>query len=151
MGLLEKISAVDLSTRLEKNQTPQPAPVENATNSNGKPSARCPVCLAAGRREPYGRHFWRDSYGYWHCTECELPATLAQVREEISLRPESDNGNFQSDDPEILTLGDEAPVAFRGRWRAFLDFAGRWGWEPVDEHGLPIVSQKKRWWLREAV
>jgi hypothetical protein len=78
MDLLEKLAGNDLASRLEKNAVPQKT-VDKKNGSGNRPAAPCPV----GHPPPYGRHFWLDAYGSWHCTECCPPATLAQVRDEV--------------------------------------------------------------------
>jgi hypothetical protein len=75
MGLMEKIL-----------EPPKVLPVKNSTKEILRPTKPC----GAGCKPPYGRHFWRDTYGQWHCTECDPPAAYAMVKEEFLLPREGE-------------------------------------------------------------
>ncbi len=53
-----------------------------AQSTSKKKISTVPVEPCRKHQPPYGRHFWRDSFGTWRCTECFPPAALAMVREQ---------------------------------------------------------------------
>ena len=89
MSLLKKMLAADISTKIEKSITPQQAEVEDP--SIRRPTAPCPK----NHTPPAGRHFWLDTFGCWHCTECDPPAVVAMVRDQVLIA--RDAGNALSD------------------------------------------------------
>lgn len=93
MSLIEKIQANSLLARLEKtkpenHQAKKPEPETESLGPGPQlridgPLAPCPTC-----RPPFGRTFWRDAYGAWHCWGCDPPAAQAQVRDECEFQPD---------------------------------------------------------------
>lgn len=75
-----------------------------------RPSQPCP----AGHTLPYGLHHWRDCYGNWRCTECDPPAALAMVREEMLVGSEIENAKSKIDDWGIILAIEipGEPIAF---------------------------------------
>lgn len=123
--------------------------LRNLESKKISPASRCPACIAVGRPSAYGRHYWRDAYGTWHCTECEPPAVLAMVREEVLIDPDGPDGGKNTDGkphgPKIIQAElSQFPRSVAGEWRERPDHAGRWGLERV---GLPEWA---RWWARVA-
>lgn len=165
MGILEKIARNSVVTKLEKMQaapreensdpgtcdekkssttTPDRAkasmlssPSSMAAESTGRPIARCVVC-----QPPYGRHFWRDAYRTWHCTQCDPPAALAFVREEF-LFPEFPDAHEIDTEKIILTADGETPEFFQGEWAWLSDGFGNWGWEKTN------LAERHRWWRQK--
>lgn len=103
-----------------------------------RPAARCKICS-----QPYGRHYWRDSYGFWRCTQCHPPAATVMVRDQVlvpvdGLSVGQSEGELalvaSSDGGGEFVAGEEFPAYARGRWRYYED---RWGrhWERVTFSG----------------
>ncbi len=99
MSILEKISAADITTRIENSFVPQ-------VQDDERPAARCEK-----HPEPYGRHFWRDAYGNWNCTECHPPAVLASVCGEW-LVEETETANAEKPHEEEILHQDVFPPGF---------------------------------------
>jgi hypothetical protein len=104
--------------------SPNNPTVKAAEPTTRRPTDRCPICPS-----PYGRHFWRDSYGFWRCTQCHPPAAVAMVREQCLVSDGGPNGTggeqlaLIASSGEIVA-GEAFPAYARGRWRYYED---RWG------------------------
>ena len=115
--------------------TENPQPHEPAT-----PSVRCPRC-AVERPEPYGRAWWRDAYGSWHCAACNPPAAPGQVREQFLVEVR----------PDPVVSGPQAPAGWGGLWAILEAAGGTPGWERVLADGRPETAQAARWWHAEGL
>ena len=101
MGILSKILAGEISAPAEKTIP------ENS--SAKKPAEICPNC-----KPPYGQHFWMDVFRRWHCTECDPPAAVSMVRDQVLLSLPNNAGGSTSDSndwglPGIQILGIRNP------------------------------------------
>jgi len=116
-----------------QNNSPSKPIVKAPKPTTRRPTTQCPVCLP-----PYGRHYWRDTYGTWRCTQCHPPAIMAMVREQCLVGDGGVDGAqgeqpaliASSDGSSEIVAGEEFPAYARGRWRYYED---RWGrhWERI--------------------
>ena len=102
MGILSKITAGESAEK-------KPAAMNKTTLEpfNDRPTVPC-TRQHPGPTPPYGLHHWRDLYGVWHCTQCEPPASVAMIREQMLVDP---NGP-----PEATEIDGDAhknPIGFR--------------------------------------
>lgn len=131
MGILQKITA-GASLPIVKLTNPSTPPGQGSAFEPASrwPSVRCSNCLP-----PYGRHYWRDSYGAWRCIQCHPPVAVAMVREQCLVgdgRPDGAQGEQLApiaSSGEIIA-GEEFSAYARGRWRYYEDRAGR-HWERI--------------------
>ena len=121
MGILSEILAGKnpASKKTDPEKKSEPQNIKPSTPAT--PTAPCEIC-----KPPYGRHFWSDPYGCWHCTQCNPPASLAMVRDQMLLAADGspDVTVISPDGSTRINAGEEFPAYARGRWRFFEDRHG---------------------------
>jgi hypothetical protein len=113
VGVLSKILNRNQSTEnkkisLPENSTPENSPGNSREEKKStRPTEPCPN-QHPGPTPPYGLHHWLDSYGQWHCTQCEPPATLGMVRDEMLIDLSGRNGDGKNASTGTLDTKDNS-------------------------------------------